>query len=202
MPRTGCGRNLKIPSTSDPAAQYRVKWGRTKKKCWQDRFSLKPRARLDLRPPLSYYTALSQSPRSVGTASSPADSRRGSRGPRANRRSPGLGKSRQVRTRQRSAWADYRARGSGVLHTPAPLVWCTSYLLTLNPRDPPRRSRPEPASPWGPRSQTDEIPAKTPAFNEGGATEKPAPGGALARSLRDPVGTPQVLAIIFQSRTP
>lgn len=114
------------------------------------------------------------------------DSRRGSRGPRANPRSPRLGKSRQVRTRQRSARADHRAKGSGVLHTPAPLVWCKWYLLTLSPRDPPRRSRPEPASPWGSRPQTDEIPAKTSAFKEGGATEKPAPGGALARSLRDP----------------
>lgn len=61
-----------------------------------------------------------------------------------------------------------------------------SKIRTYSPGDPPRRSRPEPASPWGSRSQTDEIPAKTPAFNEGGATEKPAPRGALARSLRDP----------------
>lgn len=36
-----------------------------KKKCLQDRFSLKPRALLDLRPPLSNYTALSQFTRSV-----------------------------------------------------------------------------------------------------------------------------------------
>ena len=51
MPRTGCGRNLKIPSTSDPAAQYRVKWGRTKKKMLAGQ--IQPQAPSSTRPATS-----------------------------------------------------------------------------------------------------------------------------------------------------
>lgn len=77
-------QELKNPLYVRSCSPVQGEVGEKKKKCLQDRFSLKPRARLDLRPPLSYYTALSQFPRSVWTASSPADSRRGSRGPRAS----------------------------------------------------------------------------------------------------------------------
>ena len=115
---------------------------------------------------------------------------------RLNRKLPGRlqawipraqSKSRQVRTRRRSARADHRARRSAVLHTPAPLLWCTSYLLTPSPRDPPQpcRPEPEPASP-GVQITNRRNSRQDAALKKGGATEKPSSGGALARSLRAP----------------
>lgn len=81
-------QELKNPCRSDPAVQA----GERAKKCLQDRHRFSSRARLALRPPLCYQTALSQLPHSCGESSRAVSGWRWGR-PRATPIPPGRGAS-------------------------------------------------------------------------------------------------------------
>lgn len=163
-----------------PVQWERKKVGRT--------HGIQPQAQssLDLRPPLRHYTPHRASFPAVSELQAPG-------------RTPGVDQKAQASNPALPAWASpaRSAQGSDQRGpTTGRRIRCPAHPGALglvqvvpthseSPRSAPA-VRPEPASPWGSRPQTDEIPAKTSAF-KGGATEKPAPPeGALARSLRDP----------------